>query len=508
MSRVRRSAWSYLTAVAFAGITLTVALVSTPLLLRWLGEERFGACRAATDWNGYLNLLELGLAGALLPLLARALQHSEAEAVGVTLAAGVRAYVQVTIGMLLGGVVLAAGIPWLVPVGASLSDDLRGGFCLGLLGLFLVPLVPFRLLAEADQRGYVVNALIIVQSLVITGLALLLAWWDWGITGQFAAVLGGAVVFNVLVLAYTWKYNAGVLRQVAASSQDHALSRELWHLNWPTLIHNICGRISLLTDNIVIAALLGPAAVVPFYLTQRLALLVQGQLQGIGTASWAALAELYLKGEHGAFSARVLELTGLVSILGVSCLVPIVAYNQYFVTIWVGAGQFGGEALTILAGVNGYLLALFSLWGWVFSGTGKIARLVPLLIISTSVNLPVSLAATWLIGLPGPAIGTCVAFVGINLICFPLLLYHVYGIAPAALLKAAGFPLLLGAPFGVGVWLAARSHDPWGWVGLGAEMALAAGVYVLGAWLILFTRQERADWRQRIRLVLPWGRGT
>src|SRR5205823_2832414 len=53
--------------------------------------------------------------------------------------------------------------------------------------VLVVPLSPFRALAEADQRSYLINILLIVQAATVTGLGLVLAYLGWGITGQFLA---------------------------------------------------------------------------------------------------------------------------------------------------------------------------------------------------------------------------------------------------------------------------------------------------------------------------------
>jgi O-antigen/teichoic acid export membrane protein len=503
MTRTHRSFWSYFTSTAFSVVTVLVALVATPLLLRWLGEERFGAFRAASDWAGYLGLLELGLGNALLPLLARALGRSDEDGLRATLAAGIRAYAWLALAMLAGGVGLALAIPRLVPVSSASAGDLRQGFCIGLLVILLAPLSPFRLLAEAGQRAYVVNGLLIAQSLLITGLALLLAWWGWGITGQYVAAVTGAALFSSLIAVICiGEMRDGLNLLRSADKPDPALRGELWRLHWPTLVHNLCGRVSLLTDNIIIAALLGPVAVVPYFLTQRLALLVQGQLQGIGNASWAGLADLHVRRQGDAARQRLIDLTSLVAILGVGSLVPILAYNRHFLRLWVPQGAFGGDLLTLLAVVNGFLQALFSLWGWLFCGTGQVARMVPMLLIGTALNLAVSLLGTWLFGLPGPLVGTLVAFLGVYAWLLPLLLRKVFGISLRQLFQALARPLLLGLPYAGCVWWLAGAEAPRGWIALACEMTAAGTIYLVLAWWVVLGRSERAFWRDRVRLVL------
>ena len=147
--------------------------------------------------------------------------------------------------------------------------------------------------------------------------------------------------------------------------------------------------------SIVIALVLGPSAVMPLFLTQRLPQLAQVQLQGVGNASWAALGELHALGRHYVFNARLVELTRLLAALSLAALVPIAAYNHAFVNLWVGGANYGGSPVTALAAVNAFLLALVTLWGWCFSGTGQIAVLVPMMMLSAVLNLALSVAGAY-----------------------------------------------------------------------------------------------------------------
>src|SRR5688572_30045026 len=124
---------------AMAGLLL-LGFLTTPFLLRWLGDERLGAFRVATDWGGYLQLLELGLGGSVQALLAVALGRQRRQQVVFTLAAAVRAYALLGLVMLATGASLAAFLPYLVREEPDLWPDLRLGFCVGLSVYLLTPL--------------------------------------------------------------------------------------------------------------------------------------------------------------------------------------------------------------------------------------------------------------------------------------------------------------------------------------------------------------------------------
>ncbi len=155
----------------------------------------------------------------------------------------------------------------------------------------------------------------------------------------------------------------------------------------------------LFTDNIIISYSLNPATVVPFLVTQRLATLAQSQIQGIGNATWAALADLHTQGEQENFNNRLIELTRLVAVMGTAFMIAIAIYNPSFIKLWVGQDRFGGDGITLLAVYNGFLQGLFSLWGWCFAGTGNQAKLVPITTLSAVINFIASIICTHFFGI-------------------------------------------------------------------------------------------------------------
>jgi O-antigen/teichoic acid export membrane protein len=501
--RIRRAIWTFLTGQASAIVTLLVALAATPLLLRWLGDDRLGAVEATTQWIGYISLLEFGVGGALMPLMAAALTERDDSRVQNLLVAAMRAYLGVSGLMLLAGIALVAVITTVLPVRPELSFDLRLACAISLLGLLFVPLSPLRTLFEAGQRGYVVNIALLSQSLLITGTSLLFAWASLGISGQFLAVLCGGLAFNSMMV-WCAKDRIPALsvlfdKSIRRSSEWH----EIWHLNWPSFAFNLCGRVGLVTDNIIIGGLLSPALVVPFFLTQQLAVLVQRQLQGIGNASWAGLAELHVHGDSSLFNQRLIELTRLIGVLGVAALIPIMAFDRTFIALWIGEERYGGDWLIVLAALNAFLLAIFSLWAWCINGTGRVRMIMPGMLVQTGINLMFSIVLTIEWGLIGPVLGTTLGFFAVSVWYLPLLLKRCFATSPAALLKAAVWPMLSAIPFGIGVWFVALAFPAHGWLEMAVEMSLAAVSYLAVWWLVGLSAREKDLWLQRFSLLIP-----
>ncbi len=289
------------------------------------------------------------------------------------------------------------------------------------------------------------------------------------------------------------------MRSLFTARTDASASRSLRRLSPPAFALNICGRVSLMTDNIVVAFVLGPAIVAPFFITQRLAALFQGQLQSLGNSSWAGLAELHVQGQRNVFNERVIDLTRIITVVGMAGLIPIAVYNEQFVRLWVGSAHYAGDAVTLLVALNAYLLAVVSLWGWCFNGTGHIRELVPASVVATVINLTASLALVKPLGIAGPLLGTTLGFVAVSVWYVPVLMHRVFDTNALRLARAVALPLIVGLPYGAGIhWIALTQSQP-GWIELALSMLAAAVLFVLLCWFLILKGSERKQHLEQIR---------
>jgi O-antigen/teichoic acid export membrane protein len=504
-TRTRLAAWNVVTNLLLTILTLGTGLLATPWLIRWLGVNQAGDARMMVEMFGYLALLELGLGGGLGPILARAFGRGDERALRGAFSAGLRVYFVTTCVIVAVGVVLVAAIRWLVPVPPSMAGDLRWAAIVTLFGFSALVLSPFRALAEAQQRGYWINLLLSGQSLIITGTALVLAYRGWGLTGQAAATTLGTILVSLTLAAEAWRRHPALLLAALKTPPDREAMGSLGTLSARVMVMHLSGRLSLMTDAYMVGRILGPATVFSLVSTQRLAQIVQGQLQGLGNATWAPLAELHARGEHDAFNRRLVELTGLVALFGAAALSPIMAYDKAFVTLWMrGTGvPYGGDMVISAACLIAILHGLFSLWCWCFSGTGRLERVAPMMFLSSLVNVAASITLTFWVGLPGPLLGTLAAFMAVNIWFLPLQLRSVFGTSLRALMNAVAWPLALGLIHGAVFWWIARSQHSIGWVGLALQTGVAFATYLALAWFLLIDAADRERWSGRIAGILP-----
>jgi O-antigen/teichoic acid export membrane protein len=495
MSRSQNSIYNFSAGLVYALVSAAIGLLATPWLLIWLGPERLGAYKALTDWMGYLTFFELGMGGAMMAALGMKIGQEGTAAVGRMIAAGLHVYGRVMLASLAGGVTLLVAIPIAMPSRDLGQGELRISVAITLLSLILTPLLVFRALADARQRSYIYWLLLSIQFVLMTGLSLVMAWAGWGLIGQtFAWTVSQVPTLVVLVWDGVRKY--GAIWKVPSKLADR---KALWGLGRNTFVHMLADRIGLVGDNIVIAWILGPAALAPFFLTQQLITIALSNLRGISGATWAGLVELYSRSELDAFRRRLLELTGMICGLGVAILGPIAVYNRSFVELWIGKDMYAGETVTVLACFNTLIWSIYILWGWVILGTGHIRMWVPYSVASTLINIVISIIGTFTMGVIGPLIGSTAGLLLVMSWSLPGLLKRVFGISPWELWRAVMIPLRWGVIYLAAMCIFIYRYPPQGWLELLTMMGIWAGLGVIIWWKLSLEKSDRIVWRARLR---------
>jgi O-antigen/teichoic acid export membrane protein len=498
MSRTQKSAWSLASGVLYNIAWIATGFFATPRLLLWLGSERFGIYRVLLDWIGYLMLLDLGLSGALMAFLAPRVAKGDKEQVRSLLAAGLRAYFWVIIAMLVAGALLIFALPKIISLTSVGPQELRLAVFISLFAIFLTPFSVFRSLAETRQKLYLYNLLITVQSISMTLLWLAFARAGWGLPGQSLAFVAAQVPV-ALILFRDARKDYG---KISSAPPDRSAMKKLWVLNQPTLTHTVTERIAFISDNIIVAWIMGPLFVVPFYLTQRLMTLAQMQLQSLSHSTWAALAELHSHGKSELLRVRLLDITSSVSGLGVAVLAPIAAFNSQLVSRWVGSSNYAGGIITITACFNIWLWAVFSSWIWPLLGTGQIGRWAPFATVFTLLKVALSVGLTYKLGLIGPLLGTFLSFLLVDSWALPRILSRTFQITPWTLWKTALSPLIWGILYGLALWGVAQEHPANGLILLILEIGLAIVIGLILYWTLSLDKDSRNQWRYRFRLVM------
>jgi O-antigen/teichoic acid export membrane protein len=503
MSRTFRSLQTLFSGAGFSVITALLAIATTPLILNWLGDERFGAFRAALDWFGYISLLEFGIGGALVPLYVKAIATGDRLEVINVSRAGLKAFRRIAMLMLVCGSLLTVALPWLINAPEEWFVEVWLGGLAFSLGTLLTPFLAFRPLLDALQRGAVVHLLVFMQSLGTTALGVLAAGLGSSLSAQLIAYTLGV---SILPLSLFWIGFRSYPELWHSSAEPISLD-EVWSLSWPTFGFNLCSRVALLTDNIVVAAVLGPSAVAPFFVTQRLIALAGTQVQGVANATWAGVIDLYMLGKVELFHRRLLQTTRIATMLGFAVIGPIAVWNSVVIDSWVGSERYGGMGVTWLASINAIMLGSFSVLGWPLMATGKVRDVLRWAIRVAVVNITATVSLTYLIGPTGPLWGTWIAFTFVNIPATLIMMKHHFQLRPRQIILAV-LPISIVGIIYTLILVVIRDYLPFppsttskwlrllvalSWIGVSALAFLPLG------WYFGLQSSDRKEWGGRLR---------
>src|ERR1700722_11506874 len=343
MTRTRRFIGGVTLGYANQALVTLVGLWLTAFLLRLLGSRNYGLWLVATQILGYLMLSDLGVV-ALLP---RETAHATGRAGGSNDAADLPLIVGQTARLVvwqLPFVALAAGAVWLfLP---KEWQPLRGP--LALVFIVFVATSPARVLSGLLHGLQDLTFLGAAQMgiwLASTATTLLLAL---GGDGLYALIMGW-VVTQCLAAALWWRrlrtrfphVLPARIPQITWAQARSYLAKSVW-----VSVAQVAGVLLDGSDFLIIGAVLGPAAAVPYYCTEKLVGVLGNQPQVIMQSAGPALSELRTGEPRERLLRACTALTEAMLMVSGAVACIVIAVNQGFVRWWVGGGQYGGLGLT------------------------------------------------------------------------------------------------------------------------------------------------------------------
>lgn len=344
MSRTRRFVGGAGVGYVNQAVMTVVGIWITRFLLGRLGAHEYGLWILMLQVLGYLLLADFGVV-ALLPretAYAAGRQTPEAkDQVADVVARATRLVLwQVPI------VAVAAVVVWLL-LPANWSA-LRGPFAPVLVAF--VAMFPLRVLPAVLQG---------LQDLTFVGLVQLASWTATTLISVVLVLMGETLT----ALAVGWiigQLLSAVLCWVRLRYRfPDILPQSLPGLSWPSgrayLAKSVWVSVNQVaqvllggSDLVIIGALLGPAAVVPYSCTSKLVSVIRNQPLMLVQGALPGLSEMKVSESKERFSQVTTALMQAALVLsgGAACLILLA--NRWFVTWWVGEDNYVGTVLTVI----------------------------------------------------------------------------------------------------------------------------------------------------------------
>jgi O-antigen/teichoic acid export membrane protein len=392
---------------------VTVAgLWLTPFLLARTGQHDYGLWLVGTQVLAYLMLMDFGVV-ALLP-------RETAFATGRAGGAVTRDELPLLVGQ------TARLVLWQTPLVAVASlafwllipaewQLLRQPLLVVLLAFVLT--FPLRVFQAVLQGLQDLEFLAKAQAFVwLLSTALTVALVFAGL-GLYALAVGWAAA-QVLSIPFMFlrlrrRFPDALPRSLPRLPRDEA-RRKLFNGFWVS-INQIAVVLLAGTDVLIIGKLLGPAAVVPYACTGKLASVLSNQPQMLMQLAIPALSELRAGAEREHLARVCTALSQAMLLLSGAVVCVVLVVNRGFVGWWVGAGQFGGFGLTLLI----LLVMVLRHWnltvGIMLFAFGRERRLAVTALFDGMITVCSMVVLTKWFGLAGAMLGSIIGVCAVSL---------------------------------------------------------------------------------------------
>lgn len=400
-------------------INMTVMLISVPLLVDYLGAERFGMWATVSSLILVLGTADLGIGNGLINHLAASHGRDDTAAVRRQISTGL--FVLLGLGMLvaLGGMLLGPLVPWARIFNVSSPQAMAEAWptvaaCLAIVAM-AVPVSVVEKSQIGSQRGYIAAFWVGVGRLIgLGGLFAVIALG--GGTPDFVWVGAGALVLAQFIngwLEFTHRH-----REWRPRLRDwhRPTAGALFRTGGLFFTLNIAMMVAFQSDYWVLSAILGPEAVTSYHVVQRLFSIPPMVLSVVLGPLWPAYAEARARGDAAWIRATFRRSLVLSVAIAVPSAAGLFFTGDWLILLWVGGSVVPGLELRLAAAAFLVVLSLSGPVAMLLNGLTVVRFQVVAAISMAIVNVGLSIALSHAYGIPGVLWGSAIALTVCTLI--------------------------------------------------------------------------------------------
>lgn len=419
LPRTRRIAQNVLSNwFALAVTTLTGFFVS-PFVVHHLGNLAYGVWVIIMSLVSYMNLLDLGLRGAITRFVSKGSAQENHEESGQAVSGALWIRLWISLAIIVTGLVLALGLQHIFVIPPALQQAARIAL---LVTAFTVAVNlwcgVFAGVLVALHRYDLTSGISILQTcaraagwvfLLRSGHGILsLALWD-----LCTSLLAQGVTIYLCFRIYPQL-------RIAFGRPDRATLAKLWNYSFYAFLINLALQVIYYTDNLVVGVFLSPSAVT-LYAIGGLVISYSRQIVSSMTTTFTPLASTYeAQGSFDNLRRLVIHGTRAALLVALPVQVALFFRGHTFIRLWMGEqyAQPSGTVMQILLVSVVFSSANTTSAGIVY-GLEKHKRIALWGIIEGVLNLSLSVILVRRIGIYGVAWGTTIPSVIMEMILWP-----------------------------------------------------------------------------------------
>ncbi len=423
--RNRRAVASSIAGLALRGSSFVVVLISVPLTLDLLGPVRFGMWMTIASVVALLGATDLGIGNGVLNSIARAYGQGDRAAARRFLASGFVALAGIA--LVLGALFVAAypRVPWAAVYNVasdSLAASEAGPATAVFVATFLVGL-PLSLVGQvraAYQEGFVQSAFVGLGSVLTIALLLITVAARASLPVLVLAMASGPLITALVNLIVLVRLQRPWLAPRLADVTTDAL-RSVVGVGLAFMVLQIAYTVGFSADRIVVAHVVGPAAVADYAVVYRLFSMPAGLAAIALLPLWPAYREAISRHDI-AWVRLTLRRSLLVTVLAtIPLTIVLTIAGPFIVDTWTSHSVSPSHGLYLALGAFAITLGVANVFMVLLNGAQVMRYLIFTWILMAVLNLAVSIYLASRIGVAGVALGSVFAVVAALMI--PALVY-------------------------------------------------------------------------------------
>ncbi len=412
-ARLRRVLQGGASALASRAVAALCSLITVPLTTHYLGAECYGIWVTISTSITMLAVLDLGIASSLTNRIAQAYAANDEAAAQRHYSSALWISVAVSLAM--------AGLGWLVwphlsiPALFHVTDPALGrdtSFAVAVTFAFFLLGLPLNLshrVLSGYQETQIVNGFVLLSNVLGLLVIVTATRLHLGLLGLTVAYSCTLALFNLLLNGWLVLYRRPALFPWPHVAQRSAM-RELFSSGSSFFLLQIAAVIVFNSDNLVITHYLGPANVLAYSVTWKLAGMATVLQTAIFPSLWPAYAEAYARGnQEWVRHTFWLTARGAMGVTAAAML-GLLLLGRTFIHWYIGPAAVPGWAL-LLAVCNWTLLStMMDLQSCLLIAVDRVKLLGILSLVAAAVNLAVSMYLVQRLGPIGVVAGTAISY--------------------------------------------------------------------------------------------------
>lgn len=413
--RNRRAVASSIAGLALRGSSFLVVLISVPLTLGLLGPVRFGMWMTIASVVALLGATDLGIGNGVLNSIARAYGQGDTAAARRYLASGLAAVTGIALALGILFLAIYPIVPWATIYNVSrdpLAASEAGPSTAVFVATFLAGL-PLGLVSQvrfAYQEGFVQSAFAGLGNVLTLGLLIVGVAMRASLPVLVLALASGPLIAAALNLTVLVRLQRPWLAPRLADVTRDAM-RTVVGLGLAFMVLQVAYTVGLSTDPVVVAHIVGPAAVADYSVVARLFSIPAGLAAIALVPLWPAYREAISRNDI-AWVRLTLKRSLRATILATIPLTIVLAIaGPAIVGLWTSQDLSPAYGLFLALGALAIVLPLASAFGMLLGGAQAMRFLISTMTLMAILNLAVSVYLASRIGVAGVAVGSVVAVV-------------------------------------------------------------------------------------------------